>query len=71
LTNDFAEVFEEKKMKGQLFGWFQRVGGTSFRFVGGLGYQEFLVFMFGFGLPAFSSFEAAAALCVARRVDLL
>jgi hypothetical protein len=28
-------------------------------------------FVFGLGLPAFSSFEAAAAFCVARRVPLL
>ncbi len=28
-------------------------------------------FVFGFGLPAFSSFEAAAAFCVARLVALL
>jgi hypothetical protein len=29
------------------------------------------LFVFGFGLPAFSSFEAAAAFCVARFVALL
>jgi hypothetical protein len=43
-------------------------------FVGGLGYQDFWVlgfYRFGFGLPAFSSLEAAAALCAAGRVDLL
>jgi hypothetical protein len=55
-------------MKAYFSAGFRGVGGTSFCLVGGLGYQ---VFMFGFGLPAFSSLAAAAALCVARRVDLL
>ena len=68
MTFDFAEVFEEKKMKANFSAGLRGSAARPSVFVGGLGFQDFRVW---FGLPAFSSLEAAAALCVAGRVDLL
>jgi hypothetical protein len=48
LTFDFAEVFEEKKMKANFSAGFTAWAARPSVFAGGLGYQEFWALGFGF-----------------------